>query len=128
MISKRSTLIAAKGFLKFWWRDYKSIPLNQAFSIYAKNLDVSDGSIILSLAESMVHSYNYNIYLKTRYWKKIVSEVKHLRLRCQNCKGKRRLEVHHLHYRTLGREDIKNDLVLLCRKCHIAIHNDRGKR
>ena len=31
--------------------------------------------------------------------------------------------VHHLHYRNLTHEDIKNDLVSLCKHCHLELHS-----
>jgi hypothetical protein len=42
--------------------------------------------------------------------------------RCESCGGAMgRLEIHHVHYRTLGHENI-NDIRVLCRFCHEAIH------
>ena len=33
-----------------------------------------------------------------------------------------RLQVHHLHYRTLGEENPMTDLVSLCKSCHEKLH------
>ncbi len=46
------------------------------------------------------------------------------------CGSNRRLEVNHLHYRTLFREDAKFDLEVLCHECHRSYHGatDRKKR
>ena len=32
-------------------------------------------------------------------------------------------ECHHLHYRTLGRENVITDICTLCKDCHEKIHN-----
>jgi len=41
---------------------------------------------------------------------------------CQKCGRKNdRLNVHHKHYKSLGREKLK-DLLVLCPKCHAAVH------
>lgn len=37
-------------------------------------------------------------------------------------------QVHHLHYDTLGREDIQNDLQAICGKCHVAISKQTFRR
>jgi 5-methylcytosine-specific restriction endonuclease McrA len=37
--------------------------------------------------------------------------------RCERCGGSGRLELHHKHYATLGRESLR-DVEMLCRKCH----------
>lgn len=43
--------------------------------------------------------------------------------RCEWCSGTNvELQVHHLHYRTLGKED-PTDLIVLCDDCHLLIHN-----
>lgn len=42
--------------------------------------------------------------------------------RCCMCGTYNDLEVHHLHYRNLGREDIIKDLVTVCVDCHKKIH------
>ncbi len=42
--------------------------------------------------------------------------------RCQGCDEDERLEVHHLTYERLGREPMR-DLMVLCRLCHAREHN-----
>src|SRR5437879_3292308 len=37
--------------------------------------------------------------------------------KCAVCGATRRLQVHHLHYKTLGRESV-GDFRILCKKCH----------
>ena len=41
--------------------------------------------------------------------------------RCQRCGARGPLDVHHLTYRTLGRER-PGDLLALCESCHGAVH------
>lgn len=38
--------------------------------------------------------------------------------RCAICHDTDRLSVHHLHYETLGNEDIAHDLITACQRCH----------
>ena len=41
---------------------------------------------------------------------------------CVMCGSKWELEVHHIHYRRLGRENVLTDLCTLCKNCHKKIH------
>lgn len=43
--------------------------------------------------------------------------------RCEDCGCSAELELHHLHYRTVGFE-IPTDLMALCRACHKGRHVD----
>jgi len=47
--------------------------------------------------------------------------------RCQRCGARGALEVHHLHYRTLGREE-EGDLEVLCKTCHPQADRERAYR
>lgn len=45
---------------------------------------------------------------------------------CQNCKGKskdKRLEVHHIIFRSNGGSDEQENLIALCKTCHESLHN-----
>ena len=42
---------------------------------------------------------------------------------CSECCATGSLEVHHLHYRTLGHEDPYEDVIVLCRECHSELHD-----
>jgi 5-methylcytosine-specific restriction endonuclease McrA len=44
--------------------------------------------------------------------------------RCEDCGEKGNLSVHHLHYRTLGRER-RQDVKVLCWPCHCTYHQDK---
>ena len=73
------------------------------------------------------HSKEYLEYIKTDTW-----QDKRLRRynidggRCCMC-GKQvgvgDWETHHIHYRTLGHEDIITDIATLCVHCHELLHN-----
>ena len=69
----------------------------------------------------------YEEYIQSKEWraKKRERLVKDNFL-CQDCRiPNKALEVHHITYDRLGDEDIF-DLVTLCRKCHIDIHQRNG--
>lgn len=74
----------------------------------------------------------YQAYLLSPEWRTIAQ----IRLNkdnwtCQYCGSELRSmsddhhtpNVHHLHYRNLTNEDIKNDLVSLCKSCHLDLHS-----
>lgn len=49
---------------------------------------------------------------------------------CQCCKGKhkdKKLEVHHIVFRSQGGSDDESNLITLCHTCHKALHNGKGK-
>jgi 5-methylcytosine-specific restriction endonuclease McrA len=43
--------------------------------------------------------------------------------KCERCGEKADLDLHHLHYRTVG-EETTDDLMALCRPCHNEAHRD----
>ena len=65
----------------------------------------------------------YLKYLRSTTWaslrKKVLGRDKY---RCQICKSKKKLEVHHKTYKRIGKERI-GDLITLCNICHRKIHN-----
>lgn len=67
--------------------------------------------------------YQYQCYLSSDQWKAkrklVLSRDNNL---CQHCKDKPADEVHHLTYVNLFNEPIE-DLLSLCRNCHITIHD-----
>lgn len=78
----------------------------------------------------MTHE-EYRDYLKTDAWR----ATRMLRLAidnytCQVCEANLLpnilkpdiAHIHHMHYRNLGHEDVKNDLVSLCKHCHTSMH------
>lgn len=57
-------------------------------------------------------------YYKTAHWQ----EVRRLKYkqaggRCEKCNSRKKLETHHIHYRSLHKEKL-SDLQLLCSRCH----------
>jgi RecQ family ATP-dependent DNA helicase len=64
----------------------------------------------------------YEKYLESHRWKEFSKDILAKHENCQICERKAQ-HVHHLHYRTLGRED-PEDIMALCEKCHCFIHPD----
>ena len=74
-------------------------------------------------------SEEYKRVMGSLRWKRLKWKVILLRGRyCERCKiYSRKLDLHHKHYRTLGKEEPK-DVRLLCRPCHDGIHSRRRKK
>ena len=68
--------------------------------------------------------YDKKQYMKSSKWKAKRKLVIKRDKVCQKCAGPG-TEVHHISYRYLGNEPLK-DLALLCRKCHQKIHDRKG--
>jgi hypothetical protein len=69
----------------------------------------------------------YTAYLETEHWQNTRrSALLIARYRCAECHSNDSLEVHHLHYRTLGRENVLTDLRVLCATCHERVHAGHG--
>lgn len=71
--------------------------------------------------------FNYVDYLHSEQWKRIAKKRLEIdKYHCQFCgsSGTQRnpLEIHHLNYRNLGRENVYVDLLTLCHSCHGGIH------
>lgn len=65
---------------------------------------------------------DYYAYLESDKWKrKREQRLKIDHYTCQTCGEVSSLEVHHRYYDTLGKEDVDDDLITLCRECHEAI-------
>lgn len=75
------------------------------------------------------HSIAYRNYLQSAEWRRLrATIIKRAEGRCERCGRKPRvLEVHHLHYRTLGRET-GEELEALCRGCHAKADWIRERR
>ena len=71
-------------------------------------------------------SPEYQKYLRSEHWQKIRSErLKIDDFKCQKCGRPFDLQVHHLTYDRIGKEDI-NDLITLCKNCHARV--EEGKK
>ena len=70
----------------------------------------------------------YNAYLKTPEWRRLRAVVIERDGQCcRACKATEALHVHHLHYRTLGRES-GSELVTFCKRCHLLEHGSGSLR
>lgn len=64
----------------------------------------------------------YKKYLKSNEWKSIKKKVmRRDKNQCQICFYNKKLNVHHMTYRSIFKENC-NDLILLCRRCHGRLH------
>lgn len=73
----------------------------------------------------LVWEGNYSDYLLTNHWKETrKTAIKHHGNKCHDCGADRNLEVHHLTYKRLGREKMR-DLQVLCYNCHRLRHKDK---
>lgn len=67
---------------------------------------------------------NYNIYIHSQKWRKF-REI-FLKINGESCSkcglNKKRIELHHLTYKNLGRESFVNgrDVIKLCHNCHMV--------
>lgn len=66
---------------------------------------------------------DYEEVLASPRWKNIGRALRDFHCGCQACGATTRTDVHHAHYDTLGAER-PTDLVLLCRECHDAVHDN----
>lgn len=65
----------------------------------------------------------YEEYLQSNLWQKKRADcIAYHGNKCNNCGAIGVLDIHHLHYETLGAENPKTDLIPLCRSCHQKIH------
>lgn len=65
----------------------------------------------------------YDDYLASEEWEDKRREcLDHHGRECADCGATGSLDVHHLHYETLGDEDAAADLMPLCRACHMERH------
>jgi 5-methylcytosine-specific restriction endonuclease McrA len=74
------------------------------------------------------HSAEYSTYLLSDEWRqKRRQRLKIDNFNCTMCGCKqtrtKRLEIHHLHYGTLGNENVYTDLASLCPQCHARLHH-----
>lgn len=72
-------------------------------------------------------SIKYKEYLGSSHWRETKRYLKVIKKKkCFICGTRRLLNVHHLHYRTLGYED-GDELMWLCRSHHKEVHFLDGK-
>jgi len=83
------------------------------------NFNTSLGSMFMSLEEKQK-------YIQSDKWK--ILKEKRLKIAnrsCEICKRKNNLQLHHITYERLG-DEIIEDLIILCKKCHQQQHDIYG--
>jgi len=71
-----------------------------------------------------MNNQEYNEYLKTKHWKDTRAKAKkRANNMCCKCLTKDNLEVHHTNYTRLY-DEADDDLMVLCRACHQAEHDE----
>ena len=67
---------------------------------------------------------NYHQYLRSGDWRRFRELVIQLRgYRCQLCQDTKKIEVHHMSYKRVGSEDLR-DVLIVCNSCHGFIHKE----
>jgi hypothetical protein len=81
-------------------------------------------------AKNVISSSAYQTYIKSERWQQIRAwAIEAARSRCQRCDVLMlpgAIQVHHLHYQTLGRE-MPGDIQVLCGNCHVAVTENQRK-
>ena len=71
-------------------------------------------------------NYEYSLYLRSPEWqKKRTERLKIDNFKCAVCGRPMDLQVHHLNYDNIGRENVYTDLITLCKFCHTDIENEK---
>lgn len=66
---------------------------------------------------------NYSEYLQSKHWLDLrAAKLHEVNDRCQKCKRRSKLQVHHFTYERIGHE-LLSDLQVLCERCHENAHN-----
>lgn len=67
--------------------------------------------------------FNYKKYIASAHWKRTRKQkLEQVGYFCEKCGLEEGLCVHHLHYNSLGMEEM-SDLQVLCRECHRKTHS-----
>ena len=74
-----------------------------------------------------MQTQQYKDYMKSDTWQdKCKQRIEIAGHKCEMCgrlkKNSKGLQIHHISYKNLGNEDVANDLICLCGRCHILIH------
>jgi 5-methylcytosine-specific restriction endonuclease McrA len=70
----------------------------------------------------------YNAYLKSDEWAQLKIDLFERRGReCEKCGRKNWLQVHHLHYKNVFKEE-PGDLQILCKPCHDKEHTSEKRK
>jgi 5-methylcytosine-specific restriction endonuclease McrA len=102
----------------------KLISRNDALLLYTRLLSPTKKQ---KPVQKPTEQLTYREYLKTDGWKRRRAKaIRRAKGRCEICKTKNRIQVHHLTYARLGKES-PNDLQVLCDNCHRNAHESDGK-
>lgn len=88
----------------------------------------------MNLVQRFLRRLRYKVHLDSEYWRKLRRQaLKRAQNRCEwitrtgrRCTATNRLEVHHLHYRTFGREQLE-DVQVLCPRHHAIADRRRAE-
>lgn len=74
-----------------------------------------------------MYSEFYKQYIKSEQWRDKKQKRIEIDKGCVMCGRSleqiKSVQVHHIHYRNLGRENVLEDLCTLCGSCHKKLHN-----
>lgn len=73
------------------------------------------------------HSKEYDDYMKSDKWhSKCKQRLEIADHKCEMCgrleNNSKGLQIHHISYRNLGNEDVGNELICVCGRCHLMLH------
>lgn len=75
-----------------------------------------------------LRAMEYADYLQSPEWRRRRNaRILGAHRRCERCRARRELQVHHVSYARLG-EELDTDLEVLCRACHEGHHLDESRR
>lgn len=66
----------------------------------------------------------YKEYLLSTHWRQFRKQILSIRNKCQNCGGRNNLNLHHKHYKSIGKEK-NEDIIVLCKICHNNFHKKK---
>lgn len=80
----------------------------------------------IKIPDTITSDWYQNVYLNSPHWRKTRDRaVKHHGGWCRICGDNKKLVVHHVQYRNLGKEHL-GDFVILCCDCHQLAHVDNS--
>ena len=86
--------------------------------------DIYKSDYELFLEEKEKSPLKYKEYLKSDHWQqKRIDALDHYGNSCVLCGSQDNINVHHRNYNNLGHENIKTDLIVLCKLCHEKFHS-----
>lgn len=101
------------------FRDYVSKLEEEYKSIPKKKKPQKEKTKTQKLVKGKI---DYLSYINSGKWRNKSKRIRKKRGACEHCGSIHRLQVHHLTYERLGNE-LPSDLLVLCRDCHLVIHD-----